>query len=374
MPQLDLAREQAELDALRAFWQPVLRVADYEVSAQIDPSIAPNLGLCLPDHVYKRAVIRIAPRATPGQDLEASLVHELVHLHFAAFETGGGTPIRNEEERSVESLTRALVDLKRTGAPLGAVRSLARGAFNARARLSSLAHGARGLEKHRTMDPKILAALAIEAGQLMGVEGVPDEVKAFLQKCLEAMAGGGESPESQGEPHAAGGPPAPGQDPNKPPAAGPPPGEEQKPPMRTAANPLEERMRAIELKIDADTKERKAADERARNSLLAASKARIPDGQAAFAASLPLTQLEQYVATLPGRPPLERNGAALRGPVGQGPGAGGEPATRARLREAMGIVTKDVELPYRDGSGRKTWPVNGPTALRRALSAEGGAK
>lgn len=199
----DLKAEQAQIDELRRFWQPVLRLADWHIDAVVDPQIAPNLGLCVADHVYKRAYIRIAPSDTPGQDLEASLVHELVHPHFAAFETQKGSAERNEEERAVESLMRGLLDLKRGGASANAVQRLATRALDARARTRSLAKR-RGEETHRMPNSTALAALAIEAGQMMATEGVPDECKALLKKFVEAMASGDEPPQSQNEPHAEG--------------------------------------------------------------------------------------------------------------------------------------------------------------------------
>lgn len=220
------------------------------------------------------------------------------------------------------------------------------------------------------MNATVLAALAIEAGQVMGQEGIPDEVKALLKKFVEAMAGGGdESPASQAEPPAAGAPP--GEDPNKPPMAGAPPGEEKKPPMMRLSPELDQRLRKLEAGLEADKNERKATDEKKRTALLADAKARIPEAQHAFAAGLSLPQLEAYVATLPARGPVERGASALRG----GPrGAGGDADGLARLREAMGIPDTSVKLPHRDEVGRKTWPVNGPKALRRALATPEGAQ
>lgn len=42
------------------------------------------------------------------------------------------------------------------------------------------------------MDPKALAALAMEGGQFAAMEGVPPEVADWIKRAVEAMAGGGD--------------------------------------------------------------------------------------------------------------------------------------------------------------------------------------
>lgn len=208
----------------------------------------------------------------------------------------------------------------------------------------------------------VLAALAIKAGQLMAQEGMPEEAKSLFEEFLKAMAGGDEPPQSQNEPHAA--PQRDGEG-----DANTAPSEPGKPPMRAGVNDGEiaARLRRLETHLEIEAKARKSSEEKRRTALLGEAKARIPEGQQAFAASLSAEQLEAYVATLPARAPVDRSQRALRG----GDQRTGDPENQKRLRAAMGIVSTDVELPHRDDAGRKTYPVNGPSALRRALLQEG---
>lgn len=129
----------------------------------------------------------------------------------------------------------------------------------------------------------------------------------------------------------------------------------------------EARLRAIEGQIAKGEKERQAADERRRTAMLTEAKARIPEAQLAFAKALTLEQLTEYVSTLPAGSSVQRGTAALRGRDVRA----SDTETRSRLREAMGIPDTSVRLPSRGEDGRRTWPANAPSALRKALAAGG---
>lgn len=47
------------------------------------------------------------------QDQEQSLVHELLHLHFAPFRADDGTPEDVAQEQAIDAIAKALVELKR---------------------------------------------------------------------------------------------------------------------------------------------------------------------------------------------------------------------------------------------------------------------
>lgn len=359
-----------DLRALLAFWTPVLRVQDWQIEALYDPKLE-ALGVCYADHVYRRAKIVVQPTQ---DDVEASLVHELLHLHFAPFETEGGSSERTEEERAVESLMRGYIDLRRSGAP--DVQTRARGAFEARLRArppSFPGRGGPGVTKERTsMDPVVLAAIrAALAAEDPAI--AKESALKMLAELEKAGGGGGEmAPASATQPPMAEPPPV---DPTKPPAAEPPPGEKEPPVMRAPVSPeIDARLRAIESTLATEAKARTVDTEKKRAALYTSNEARIPEAGRAFAKSLDHDKLDAYLRTLPASAPTERQAGPTRGPARQGsPGA--DPERLGRLRTAMGIPDPSAKLPGRDERGRRTWPANEPSKLRKALAAgtEGGA-
>jgi hypothetical protein len=110
--------EKPELDALLAYWQPLLKLADWDVIVRYERHMESS-GLCSRALDYKRATIRILDPidwqdTVRVQDVEHDLVHELLHLHFAPFHTPNDTPMGTAEEQAVESLARAFIALKRS--------------------------------------------------------------------------------------------------------------------------------------------------------------------------------------------------------------------------------------------------------------------
>lgn len=177
-------KTEEEMIGIALWWQAKLHLADWDLDISFDEEIyPPALGVCWPDHVYKRLCIAIAPPEIVGEDydLEHAVVHELVHAHYAAQETVAGTYGRIEEERSVEALTRTLISLRRAG-PSGTDRVVA-----------MLRRDDMKNRKKTMIDPKVLASLCVEGGAFVGRDDIPDDVKDYIKRLTEALAGGAPS-------------------------------------------------------------------------------------------------------------------------------------------------------------------------------------
>jgi hypothetical protein len=114
---------QKQLDAWLREWQKALRLQDWEVkiglyrekSMGMDASEALNsyhMGL-------KRSLIQVRDLTDHANDdfpadPEASIVHELLHLHFAPFHARNGLA-NTFQEQAIEVLAQCLVALKRKG-------------------------------------------------------------------------------------------------------------------------------------------------------------------------------------------------------------------------------------------------------------------
>jgi hypothetical protein len=121
--EVHLTHEEAE--TLCREWQETLRLQHWDVKVKI----ARGNGLDLPDSVQGRcqwvltkhsAFIRLLDPVDWDkdilwpQDMERTLVHELLHLHFAPFDdfpVDGPKDIASEQ--AIEALSLALVNLKR---------------------------------------------------------------------------------------------------------------------------------------------------------------------------------------------------------------------------------------------------------------------
>ena len=114
-----------ELQALCAEWQKRLRLQDWDVKVQLARRWAMepgNQAECEWNLRKRIAVIRVLDSVdwnsdTPWpQDQEQSLVHELLHLHFAPFRAEPETPQDVAQEQAIDAIARALVELKRAAA------------------------------------------------------------------------------------------------------------------------------------------------------------------------------------------------------------------------------------------------------------------
>lgn len=114
---------QMTLNLLLAYWQRQLRVRDWDVSASMvrrEPThpLMPALGWSDHSLQNKRAKIELLdPRDYDPAwqcDIEHTLVHELLHLHFAPFEYKTLESLEGiSQEQTLNLLACALVNLKR---------------------------------------------------------------------------------------------------------------------------------------------------------------------------------------------------------------------------------------------------------------------
>lgn len=114
---------QRQLDGYLRKWQPILRLADWEIKAKFASKdhLEEDEGECVHTLTRKAAVVRVLrPKDFAGEpvwtyDGEYLLVHELIHLHFAPFqEEVRGTPRDVAQEQAIDAMARAFVELDRS--------------------------------------------------------------------------------------------------------------------------------------------------------------------------------------------------------------------------------------------------------------------
>lgn len=104
-------------------WQEILSLKDWRIAIakahEYQFKNPGNEGECEWQIKKKMAIIRIlhendSPKGPFQQDMEETLVHELLHLHYAPFDyTKDGTPEEIALEQSIHFVSRALIELKR---------------------------------------------------------------------------------------------------------------------------------------------------------------------------------------------------------------------------------------------------------------------
>ncbi|MBX9601252.1 MAG: hypothetical protein K2X35_09615 [Bryobacteraceae bacterium] len=111
------------------FWQALLRLQDWDVFVRlVDELPGSALGRCWWLDEKEIATIRILrpercdPARVPEQDVEVTLVHELLHLHFAAFTAENNTPQATAQEVAINRCAQALVGLDRARRKRGRAR------------------------------------------------------------------------------------------------------------------------------------------------------------------------------------------------------------------------------------------------------------
>ncbi len=112
-----------ELQRLCELWQRRLRLQDWTVKVQIarkrDLDLTDSEGQIQWVLSRREALIKLmdpidySPTAMTPQDLEVSLVHELLHLYFAPFDAEDGTLQQTCPEQAIDALSNALVKLAR---------------------------------------------------------------------------------------------------------------------------------------------------------------------------------------------------------------------------------------------------------------------
>lgn len=119
LPPQEVVYTQSELEERLAYWQMRLRLQDWHIQIKIVRMSEMNgsIGRVLPLLEKKIASIRIADHAdyppdsiTPN-DMENTLVHELLHLHFYPLTKDKDFVL--EEEQAIESIVSGLINLER---------------------------------------------------------------------------------------------------------------------------------------------------------------------------------------------------------------------------------------------------------------------
>lgn len=124
---------QRQLDRLRRKWQKTLRLQDWKIKARVvGLGVIPDddLGRCEWLLDARTADINILDPACcedgdaiVSQDVEGTLVHELLHCHFAPFHSENQA-INTQAEQVIDTLAEALVGLDRIKRPTRKTRSL----------------------------------------------------------------------------------------------------------------------------------------------------------------------------------------------------------------------------------------------------------
>jgi hypothetical protein len=124
---------QKTLDVWLKKWQKILRLEDWDIKVFLQREYAISAkgasGCCDYQLTKKSGSIQILdpidyhPRAVHPDDAEATLVHELIHFHFAPFFVKASSDVdednyaSNAMEVAVDTLARALIALDRAKRP-----------------------------------------------------------------------------------------------------------------------------------------------------------------------------------------------------------------------------------------------------------------
>jgi hypothetical protein len=264
-----------DLQALLVELQRELRLQDWRVEISYVPNLTngagyPVHGLC--SHLVDAKVASIAirdpetPATASDPSVEETLVHELVHLHFAPFSGSSSAEIAAEEQ-AVWALTEALHGAK-TAARRGQI---------ARAMMARAAAGATTGKVVRSQKMDIAMLLAALKAALQA-----DDPKAAIEALLKEVEGAGAAPSDPVPPGEQEPPPAPlAMDP-----------EDPKPPMQAAALPEDEPKAQRAGGVS-----RKEFDRLQVETVVHQHGAKLNDKQRAFALTLSPAQVRSYIAT-----------------------------------------------------------------------------
>lgn len=112
-----------ELKKLCAFWQNQLKLNNWRIAIGIERKTAFNNSQSTGEIDYVlplgQAIIKVLdpldyPNSPFKQDMEITLVHELLHLYFAPFAPLNNTLEHDFMENTIEQLANILVAMKRT--------------------------------------------------------------------------------------------------------------------------------------------------------------------------------------------------------------------------------------------------------------------
>jgi len=125
---------QRKLDKIRREWQKILRLQDWRIKIRFataeelkEATDADAIGGCQSLVEAREANLLLLPpeALNPNdereQDIENTIVHELLHCHFAAFKSDD-SQVQLAQEQAIEAISEALVNLKRQRAAQRATR------------------------------------------------------------------------------------------------------------------------------------------------------------------------------------------------------------------------------------------------------------
>lgn len=309
------------LAKLLEHWQGLLRLRDWRIDARYvrdlsAPDGSPVHGLCSPFVDAKRAQILIRDPETPATKadpaVEETLIHELLHLHFAPLAENSGPGIAAEEQ-AVWAITEAIASVKDAGARARLARAVVGAAAQRTPRQRR--------ERKQGMDPILLAALKAALSS--------EDPKAAVEAILAQLEGGGGegAPAEQGAgPDDGGGE---GGEENEPPRAQRPSATPAAP-VRQAAAPVVPAVRRAVVPASGVVSRREF--DRFRVATLLEKRPDLTEAQRAFGAELSFDVAERWLKTIP--VPSNGNGSG-NGNGGEGNGApaaptGSAPAVPAR--------------------------------------------
>ncbi len=355
-----------DLGALIAYWQKALRLEGWRIQAEYVQNLCASdgseiYGLCsrVADNRTARIQIRdpetpIADGLDPNAKVEEIVIHELLHLHFAPFETRSPAEVVAEEQ-AVWSIAEALYNGKGSGQEGAIVRSmLALTMKAAPARMAAVAAG-----KDRQMDPQLLAMLkAVSASK---------DPAAGLEALIKELEGAGSEPAPPSTdmpppaPAPAAGPKAPGDMP--PPAAAAAPAKDPEPPAapkaaRPAASPAVVDLGAVRTMVA------EGLDAFKRDELLKTDGQLLGDDDLKWARTQPYEVVRRMVGVAAPAGADVPRGAPQRAARGTAPARGAN-AGASRLP-----ASEKAELDERMGLGAERAPVekNGNVVTFRAMT------
>jgi hypothetical protein len=104
---------EKQLTRLANWWLPRLCLSDWRVTVVIPPKRAMRgaAGDCCCQPEIRHARIRISPEVEAAE-VEQTLVHELLHIHFHSFFRTRPARLRVAQEATIDAIARALVAVK----------------------------------------------------------------------------------------------------------------------------------------------------------------------------------------------------------------------------------------------------------------------
>lgn len=350
-------------------WQGLLRLRDWQLDVRYVTDLAapdgsPCFGLCSRFVDAKRARILIRDPETSAalsdsHDIEDTVVHELLHLHFAplAEDTPAGIAA---EEQAVWAISGAFTALgKDSGQQARFARAVVATARRARNTRSSR-------KETHMLDPVLLAALKAAAAS--------DDPKVQIEALISGLegGGGGEKPPPAAEQAAEGGAATEEEDP-KPPVAQ----RAGAPTVRVPASHLATRAQVAEVAAKNATLAKQITSLGIERVL--DKRPDLSDVQRTFARSLASTdEAERYLKSLPlpskggdgeGDGEASAGTTRARGTAptqGAGRGAGAPTADAQAMHRQMGLRNLGGEYvaPYRREDGAWVHPLNRPQDVR----------